>query len=265
MSKKSAKLPEWVKLITAAAPDVLPVSAFEDFVSMLFLLSQGKPDEARALPSINGDEKRVDAFLQAAVLLGEEMAEHRFEDLLGAAHQEMRGLYSQQGTGSFYTPTCLCQVMAAMTDGGLADAHAAAAARIAERGIFRVLDPAVGAGRTLLSFAEVHRDNLPFLRFYGTDIEINACRMSYVNMMLNGMAAEIRHGNDLTGEVWAVWRTPEWYTYEQMCAEMREAEERWRRVFAFFDRPAELAAPAAAPVQMEFDFTFSTQPTDHDR
>lgn len=251
--------PAWARLIIKAAPEVNPVSAFEDFVHMMFLAIIGKPEDARKLPAINGSEERVSVFLKAAEMLGEEMARRPFEDLLGLVHQDIRGNHSQQGTGSFYTPTSLCKAMAELVDADLAAAHADAERHFAAGELYRVLDPTIGAGRTLMSFAEVHREHIHLLRFFGTDIEANAVRMAFVNCTLCGMAAEIRHGNELTGEVWAVYRTPEWYYYEQK----REEAHRLRvmcKLLTDVSAPSPFTAapaPAAELKQGEFDFTFT--------
>lgn len=247
MSKVVQRLPKWVKVLTAAAPERDEVRVFEDFVEMLFLCLLGKQEEAKLVASIGGEEKRLTAFLQAAEMLSEEMEKRRFEDVLGEVHQEIRGLKSQQGTGSFYTPTSLCEAMAGMAcmpDKEEVRQH------VASGRVYRVLDPTVGAARTLMAFAKEHSRYLEHLRFYGTDIEANACRMAFVNMALNGMAAEVRHGNDLTGEVWAVWHTPEWAAYEAQ----REAMKRWAAIFNRLDEMFQEQRRKSEPVQGEFDF-----------
>lgn len=200
----------WFKAVQKAAPEMPAVQAFEDFVAMAFYLLLGDRDKALAVGTLaNGGEERKDAFANALLMLGDAMEKYRFEDLLGEVHQEIRGTYSQQGTGSFYTPPSLCRVMAQMN----AD-HEKIRDTIAAGGIIRVSDPSIGAGRTLLALAELYPDHLSSFRFFGTDIELNACRMAFLNMALNGMAAEVIHGNGITLETWQVWHTPEWKFYE---------------------------------------------------
>lgn len=247
MSKVAKTLPKWVKVICAAAPEMDVVRVFEDFVEMMFHALQGRRDEAMRVSALNGDEARLTAFLQAAAMLGEEMEKRRFEDVLGEVHQEIRSMRSQQSTGSFYTPTGLCEAMAQLV---VQPDHEEVRRHLEQGKVYRVADPAVGAGRTLLSFAKEHIEHLELMRFYGTDIELNACRMAYVNMALNGMAAEIRHGDGLKNRTFAVWRTPWWNVYE----EKRRAARFWRGVFG---RLTELTAGEFAekePRQREFDF-----------
>lgn len=247
---------KWFTPLLKAVPELAPVQVFEDFVEAAFLCLLGQREDALAVRALAHNPERVEVFVTALQELGEVMEQHRFVDVLGHVHQGLRGLGSQQHTGSFYTPTCVCELMAQVTSADMEEAHRLMHERAEAGQVFRVSDPTVGAARTLLSFAKVHATELRYLRFYGTDIELNACRMAFLNCALNGMAAEITHGNELTREVWHVWRTPEWSVYEEEV----QALANWRRAFALVQ---ELTAagrePQAAnkePVQGEFDFRF---------
>ena len=199
----------WLKELRRVAPELDERSKVEQFIEMMFHLLRGDSESARKLPVFSKDsESRMDAFVSAMRLLGDEMERHRFEDLLGDAHQDLRGARSQSSTGSFYTPQNVSDLMAACTEGGSAKAKL-------ERGeIVTVADEAVGSGRTLMSFAKLYPDRLEQLRFYATDIEKSAVMMCYVNCALNGMALCIRHGNSISNETWGdVFYTPEWVAY----------------------------------------------------
>lgn len=246
------ELDAWFKPLIKAVPELTPVQVLEDFVELAFLCLLGRRQDALSVRCLAGHAERVEAFVAALTALGDTMERYRFVDVLGHVHQELRGLHSQQHTGSFYTPTPICEVMAEMTNAApLQEAHAEAQERAACGEVYRVADPTVGAGRTLLSFAKVHCEKLPYFRFYGTDIEANACRMAFVNCALNGMVAQITHGNELTGEVWQVWRTPEWSVYEEEVQTLTM----WRRTFALVQTAKE-HRPPKEPVQGEFDFSF---------
>lgn len=244
----------WFDMVCKAAPEMGAVQAFEDFVEMAFHLILGDREKALAVRSLaNGGEERQAKFAEALHALAEEMGQRRFSDVLGEVHQEIRGTRSQQATGSFYTPESLCDAMAQMTMD-----QEAIRAKVERHEIVRVQDPTIGAGRTLLSCAKIYRKYLPWFRFYGTDMELNACRMAFVNMALNGMAAEVTHGNELTQEVWARWRTPEWYAYEGM--EHLETLQRVMRILEPLkqeeqkEEPPALATPEAGPQQLQFSF-----------
>jgi type I restriction enzyme M protein len=60
----------------------------------------------------------------------------------------------------------------------------------------KVLDPACGSGRTLLSAAKIYRH----LLFYGADLDPICCKMAVLNMLLNSLTGEIAHMNSLSNE-----------------------------------------------------------------
>jgi type I restriction-modification system DNA methylase subunit len=221
------------------------LDVLHDFISAMFYTLQGKIDELPKLPCLAGVdyEKRLTVMRRAMIFLGEAMERERFRDILGAADQELRGTKSQSGTGAFYTPDSVCDVMAAMT-GSENDP----VKEKLERGeIVTVYDPTVGAGRTLLSFVAKHQNHIDLIRAFGTDIEINAVRMFYVNCALNGIAARCVHGNELSNDrEWAVYYTPEWHVYE---AERRAREQArmWRTVFATLSNTQEQQEEPEAP------------------
>ncbi len=60
----------------------------------------------------------------------------------------------------------------------------------------KVLDPACGSGRMLLSAAKRNRHAL----LYGADLDSNCCKMALTNMLLNSLTGEIANMNSLSNE-----------------------------------------------------------------
>ena len=235
------KMPWWKELskLTGAYDSV---SVLRSFIDAMFYTLNGEHDKVKETPCLQGDyEKRVRIMQRAMRLLGEAMEVERFVDFIGAADQTLRGKGSKDATGSFYTPTSLCEAMA----GCAIDDNITAKL---ERGeIITVYDPTIGAGRTVMSFCKQHAKYLDQIRAHGTDIEINAVRMTFVNCALNGIAARVVHGNELSNNrEWAVYYTPEWHVYEY-DRNIKLQMDKWRSVFKGMYDVEVKPAPAPKP------------------
>lgn len=90
--------------------------------------------------------------------------------------------------GQFFTPDTLTQMMAEISLPDAADG-------------MTVCDPTCGSGRTLLSAAKINRR----MKFYGADIDINCCKMTAINMVLNTMEGEVAWMDSLRMEHWKSW------------------------------------------------------------
>ena len=238
----------WWKELSKLTGAYGSLDVLHDFIDAMFYSLNNEHDKVKELPCLAGKDydKRVRILQRAMRFLGEAMERERFVDLLGAADQELRGTKSQSSTGAFYTPDSLCNVMAELT-GGKSDPVKAKL----ERGeIVTVYDPTVGAGRTLMAFCKQHADHLDQIRAFGTDIEINAVRMFFVNCALNGIAARCVHGNELSNErEWAVYYTPEWHVYEY-DRNIKLQMDKWRALFnGMYDVAAEHAATTPQKAQ----------------
>lgn len=245
----------WWKELSKLTGAASPLDVLRDFISAMFFTAQGQLDELPKLGSLSGKdyEKRLHVMRRAMIFLGEAMERERFVDILGAADQELRGKGSQDCTGAFYTPTSLCEVMGEIVGGGESDP---VKEKLESGGIVTVYDPTVGAGRTLLGFCKKHAAHLDQIRAYGTDIEINAVRMFYVNCTLNGIAARCVHGNELSNDrEWAVYYTPEWHVYEQD----RIQREKWRSLFESVTASITQQEPHIEPVAPEASNSTQTE------
>lgn len=225
----------WWKELTKLTGAYGELDVLHGLIDAMFYTLNGEHDKVKEIPCIAGKdyEKRVRVMQRAMRFLGEAMERERFVDILGAADQELRGTKSQSNTGAFYTPDSLCDVMAAMTG----NKDAPIEEKLARGEIVTVYDPTVGAGRTLMAFCKKHAKHLDQIRAFGTDIEINAVRMFYVNCALNGIAARCVHGNELSNErEWAVYYTPEWHVYEY-DRNIKLQMDKWRTLFASMQEP----------------------------
>lgn len=228
----------WWKEISKLVGAYDPLSVLRNFIDAFFLVGIGEGDKVKELPILQGNyEKNVRILQRAMIFLGEAMERERFTDILGAADQELRGKGGQDANEAFYTPNSVSDCMGQLI-GGDTDP----VTEKLERGeIVTVYDPTVGAGRLILSFCKKHSKYLNQIRAYGTDIEQNAIRMFFVNCTLNGIAAEVKHGNELSLEHWAVYYTPEWHVYEQ-DRKLKEQVTRFRSIFeSMYETAAELA------------------------
>lgn len=226
----------WWKELSKLTGAYDSVNVLHSFIDAMFYTLNGEHDKVKEIPCLAGKDydKRIHILQRAMRFLGESMEANRFVDFLGAADQALRGKGSQDCTGAFYTPTNVCEAMAGI------NADAAVQAKFERGEIVTVYDPTVGAGRTLMAFCKEHVKYLDQIRAFGTDIEINAVRMFYVNCALNGIAARCTHGNELSNDrEWAVYYTPEWHVYEY-DRNIKLQMEKWRSIFqGMYDVAAE--------------------------
>lgn len=193
----------WEILQSADWQGEAPVKVFEEFVDIAFhTLIDGKVDfEGRSLFRRDG-EKKKETVINAYVMLGEEMEREPYRDLLGRVHQEISSTKAKEALCAFYTPDSICGLMA-----GIGIDVEAMRRKISEGKTVSVYEPACGAGRLMLAVAEQLGELRRRLRVVCEDIDLNACKMCYINLSLWGVPAEVYHMNVLSREVWGGWRT----------------------------------------------------------
>ena len=91
--------------------------------------------------------------------------------------------------GQFFTPESVCDMIAKMQ--GLEN--------LKDRET--VCDPSCGSGRMRLSAAKINRKMI----FYAADLDLNCCKMTVINFMLNTMEGEVAWMNSLSMEHWKSW------------------------------------------------------------
>lgn len=90
--------------------------------------------------------------------------------------------------GQFFTPMNICDMMARITN--------------PVTGSSRILDPACGSGRMLMSMAKLNR----YATFFGADCDANCAKMTVVNMCLNSMYGEVAWMDSLSNRWYAGWK-----------------------------------------------------------
>ncbi|MDR0532739.1 MAG: N-6 DNA methylase [Verrucomicrobiales bacterium] len=145
------------------------------------------------------DELKI--FAEALAQLVMEMNNQPFADLLGPAW--MDEAFGKRRAGEFYTPQDISDLMAQMTLGNPKEMFKG-------RAYVTFCEPACGSGTMILSAAKV----LGFYRsrslFTAIDISPIACDMTFINCTLWGIPCRILHGNALSNEYWAEYRTMFW-------------------------------------------------------
>lgn len=200
---------EWFLTLQSIAPEMTDEKKLVQFIDMMFNLAIGRRRDAIEQPIFQREKiHRFTVLCTAMKQLGKAMQQQPFTDLLGEVHQLIRSQKGQKDTGSFYTPTDICDLMVAITDKGEADA------KFAKGEVITLSDPAVGAGRLFLAFAKRHKTHLDLIRFLAMDIELTAVKMCFLNCFFNKIALRIFHGNTITKDIWDVHETPAWLAYE---------------------------------------------------
>lgn len=114
------------------------------------------------------------------------------QDILGDLFQ---GGITYGEAGQFLTPEPICQMMAAMTVGDVAEDEGSARKN--------VCDPCCGSGRMLLAVADLK----PHWEFVGQDVDLRCVRMTAINLALRNLYGYVIWGNSLGLEQRLVYRT----------------------------------------------------------
>lgn len=125
------------------------------------------------------EKKELTIFAKAMGELVLNVSKDPYSDLLGRYFTEN---VTSGHNGQFFTPEPVCDLMTRLASGAQTVEHKS------------VLDPAVGSGRLLMSFAKLHPRNL----FYAADSSSTCAQMTVLNMFLNGMRGEVAHMNSLS-------------------------------------------------------------------
>lgn len=141
------------------------------------------------------EEQQLFPKLAAQMVLA--LEQNPEQDFLGGIFMELN-LGSHSG-GQYFTPYCVCQVMASITSNDLYE-------QVKENGYVTINDCACGAGATLIAGINEARKQLSekSLNFQnhilvsGQDIDRIAAYMCYIQLSLLGVAGYIKVGNTLT-------------------------------------------------------------------
>lgn len=165
------------------------LDAFCDFIIRLFSTDSYKPEGFKpdvATPENNDYIALVSLWCE---IVSEEIENGNAFDLFGQLYEQMFLLKSKASSnGQFFTPDCLCRLMADITDHVNEENDT-------KNGFIWVNDPACGSARTLLAhFMKKTHDNraLSGLYYYeASDIDLPTCKMAACNMMIHGMQGRV--------------------------------------------------------------------------
>ena len=128
----------------------------------------------------------LNALGQALGILQHNVLDNPYSDILGEFFMQH---ITKRQNGQYFTPEPVCTFMA--TINGLDT----------KREGQRILDPACGSGRMLLSAAKLNHRNY----FFGADSSNTCAKMSTLNFFLNGLNGEVAWMNSLTMEWYGSW------------------------------------------------------------
>lgn len=184
---------------------------FHDFVAMSAISIRNATDsrerdkyEQQYLDIVKRyDKEEVDRFpLMLAHLVG--ALENDLSDILGQLFSELE--LGNKWKGQFFTPDCVCRLMAKMIYGeDLKE-------KLRTQPTITVQEPAVGGGAMIIALArEMREQGLNYqrqLHVTATDIDLRAVHMAYLQFSLFHIPAVVIHGDIIRMENYSKWYTP---------------------------------------------------------
>ena len=200
------------KDITEVFKDLMCVMALR--TTMMFEPQKKREQRCKTINQVlrgyDKDGKEKFGLLQSLIveMLKDAVYENNFGDHLGELYMSIIPKQRASSFGQFFTPYHLSYTMAEMNMGDCEEI-------IKEKGIIKINDPCVGAGGMLVAVTEVlHKrkiNYLQFAEFWGNDVDLLCCYMSYLQMAFLGTAAVIEHKCTLKQECWDKFVTPGFY------------------------------------------------------
>lgn len=158
---------------------------FNDFLTIaVCCLSMGKQEDLYFKTIKEYTREELTTFQEAFAALVIEMDNDGkgLKDVLGEYFEEH---FYNEKLGQFFTPPSLCKLMAELNP-------------IEGKNVY---DPCCGSGRIFLAAAEKNRK----VTFFGGDVSETCCKMTLINMCLNGLKCRISWMNSLTMEIYKEW------------------------------------------------------------
>jgi hypothetical protein len=144
-----------------------------------------------------------------AIVIMDKMFELMVSDLEKGYHDFLGEIFSElelhnKWHGQFFTPWEVCVFMAKISIGEDIE-------ELAKRNLFKVQEPACGAGAMLLALVEYLKElKINYsakMYFEAQDVDFLACCMAYIQLSLCGLAGAVIWGNTLTMEIRETWYT----------------------------------------------------------
>ena len=181
---------------------------FSDFCEMFAItlhspVNHSKELEDRYLQIINNyDQKYQSKFCELAGMTVQALEEDPNQDFLGNCFEEMQ--LSNHWTGQFFTPYAVSKMLGQMNVGGLKEV-------IEKNGIITLHEPACGSGSCIIALANSLKEsgiNYQESLFVScVDVDFTCFCMSYIQLSLLGVPAEVIHGNSLSMKIYRTWLT----------------------------------------------------------
>lgn len=211
-SRRRATSTDLGKLMRQAANRHQLWDVFADFCEMGALsianavdLAQREERERRYLDRIKRYEPDEQALFPQMLAALVDRLEEGPDDVLGRLFGELE--LGNDARGQFFTPYELCRLMAGINVG-----EKSLDGPIAERGYVTLMEPACGAGAMIIAFTdEMQRHGYnPQQQLHVTaqDIDSRGVHMTYLQLSLLHIPAQIILGNTLALEQREVWYTP---------------------------------------------------------
>ena len=158
---------------------------FNDFLTIaVCCLSMGKQEELYFKTIEAYTREELTTFQKAFAALVIEMDNNGvgLKDVLGVYFEEY---FYNEKLGQFFTPPSICKLVAELNP-------------IEGKNVY---DPCCGSGRLFLAAAEKNRKAI----FFGGDVSETCCKMTLINLCLNGLKGRISWMNSLTMEIYKEW------------------------------------------------------------
>lgn len=206
---RSQEQKEFVKLLRTLDHSCHTWQLFQDFceIASRTLRLPFSPDEAAPL------KKLYERYNHESIVTMDKMLELMVTDLERGYHDFLGEIFSElelhnKWHGQFFTPWEVCVFMAKISIG--ADIE-----ELAKRDLFKVSEPACGAGAMLLALVEYLKElNINYstkMYFEAQDVDFLACCMAHIQLSLCGLAGAVIWGNTLSMEIRETWYTPVYY------------------------------------------------------
>ena len=192
--------------------------------------------------------EHLGVFAELLAVVAEALERDPEQDFLGVLFQDLE--LNSHWHGQFFTPYCVCKMMAEMQIGGNDQAEI-------EKRYISVSDPACGAGALLIAAANAYKASginyQTSVLFVAQDIDFTAAMMCYIQLSLLGCSGYVIVGDTLRHpptdplpDDYQVWYTPFYFTDVW----------HWRRIFRTLDRmmPDKPRERAMAPAHYFFYF-----------
>lgn len=186
---------------------------FDDFctlsASAISANCGNRETEKRYLDTIvryNKAEQQI--FVELFAVFSELVRMEPYKDLLGELYMNLK--ISQGNIGQFFTPQHISNLTAELSHNKKELIN-----EVVKKGIIKFKEPACGGGGLPLGFAKkVMKEGLnpqKIVEFHCNDIDPLCVNMTYIQMSLNGLKAEVTRGNGLNYEILEKHITPALY------------------------------------------------------